>query len=190
MAEQGTRSRGFWFFAVVAAQLLLLGAYVVWRFYVLQTGQMVLLQTMPVDPRDLIRGDYIWLRYEISELDLDRVQSDRAEYRDRERIYVVVERGDPHWQVVRISSTRPQVTGPDQAFLQATVQWQYPDDRVLFVEYGIESFFVPEGQGRPIEEAREPLDVFVVVDRFGMPTIQQVYFRGEPLGPEPGRGRP
>src|SRR5512142_3370735 len=37
----------------------------------LHSGALVLLETHPVDPRDLLRGDYVTLNYKISTVPLD-----------------------------------------------------------------------------------------------------------------------
>ncbi len=36
------------------------------------TGERILLQSAPVDPRDIFRGDYVTLSYDGSTIDLDR----------------------------------------------------------------------------------------------------------------------
>ena len=53
------------FILVVAAQLALLIGMVGFKEFTLQTGTDVVLQTVPVDPRSLLQGDYVILRYEI-----------------------------------------------------------------------------------------------------------------------------
>ena len=47
-------------------QIGLVALMVVDRVNILRTGTDVTLQTRPVDPRDLLRGDYVTLSYEIS----------------------------------------------------------------------------------------------------------------------------
>lgn len=38
---------------------------------ILRSGQVVLLETKPVDPRDPLRGDFVWLNYQISDVPLN-----------------------------------------------------------------------------------------------------------------------
>jgi uncharacterized membrane-anchored protein len=40
-----------------------------YRHYWIETGEKIMLRVEPVDPRDLFRGDYVSLSYEISSLD-------------------------------------------------------------------------------------------------------------------------
>ncbi|SPE59973.1 exported hypothetical protein [Verrucomicrobia bacterium] len=55
--------------------LLVLGLQCVWLLCtafvqerVLATGKVILLETRPVDPRDLLRGDYLMLSYKVSDV--------------------------------------------------------------------------------------------------------------------------
>lgn len=54
--------------ALIAAvlQTAALGYMVESRASILRNGKEVLLKTVPVDPRDLLRGDYVILSYDIS----------------------------------------------------------------------------------------------------------------------------
>ena len=56
------------FGAAILIQLALLAAMVVDRAQILREGTEVKLQTRPVDPRDFLRGDYVVLGYDISQL--------------------------------------------------------------------------------------------------------------------------
>ena len=56
-------------FGVAAmVQIVLLAAMITDRAQILRDGTEVKLQTRPVDPRDLLRGDYVVLGYDISQL--------------------------------------------------------------------------------------------------------------------------
>jgi len=61
----------FKFIIFVLLQVALLIGIITYRQYWVATGEKVLLRTAPVDPRDIFRGDYVSLRYDISTLDLD-----------------------------------------------------------------------------------------------------------------------
>jgi len=39
--------------------LIIIGGFIGFKEYTLRTGQEVVLKTVPIDPRDLFRGDYI-----------------------------------------------------------------------------------------------------------------------------------
>ncbi len=56
------------FGVAILVQCALLILMVADRMQILSEGTEVTLQTQPVDPRDLLRGDYVVLRYDISQL--------------------------------------------------------------------------------------------------------------------------
>src|SRR4051794_36188355 len=56
------------FGVAILIQCVLLVLMVADRMQILREGAEVTLQTEPVDPRDLLRGDYVVLRYDISQL--------------------------------------------------------------------------------------------------------------------------
>ncbi len=77
------------FWVLVFLQILLLAGIIGYRHYWLATGERVLLRTVPVDPRDILRGDYVRLSYDISTLDLDRLEGEDKFVRN-ENVYVVL----------------------------------------------------------------------------------------------------
>jgi uncharacterized membrane-anchored protein len=56
------------FVLIALAQLLILVGWTAYNEISIATGQEVVLQTAPVDPLDIFRGEYVQLRYEISTL--------------------------------------------------------------------------------------------------------------------------
>jgi uncharacterized membrane-anchored protein len=122
----------------------------------LLVGQTVMLRVVPVDPRDLFRGDYVTLSYEISRapqgiegilpLELaDRHASPRA-------VYVSLEPeadGRPYYRRGKVSTTRP--TSGKYLRGTYTADWR-PGGQLRF---GIESFYIPEGTGEKYEQARQ-----------------------------------
>src|SRR5262245_44728057 len=60
--------RSVLFAAAGLIQAGLIGLMVADRIMVLRTGTDVKLETRPLDPRDLLRGDYVTLGYDISSL--------------------------------------------------------------------------------------------------------------------------
>lgn len=166
------------FYLAVAAQALFLLAMVGIHLFTLQTGERILLKTVPVDPRDLFRGDYVRLNYEISELDAKKLAPAGASFKRGDAVWVLLQRGERYWQAVRVS-TEPPTAGPGQVAVRARVRYYVV---ALGVSYGIETFFVPEGQGRELENrVGRPvdLDVEVAVDRFGNAAIARVLLNGK-----------
>jgi uncharacterized membrane-anchored protein len=74
-------------------QIFILTGIIVYRQYWVATGERILLVTEPVDPRDIFRGDYVRLTYEISTLDLNRLGVSER-FKPRDKIYVTLERDE------------------------------------------------------------------------------------------------
>ena len=77
------------FIIIILFQVLLLAGIIGYRQYWVATGERVLLATESADPRDIFRGDYVTLNYEISSLDLTGLGT-AEQFRPKERIYVVL----------------------------------------------------------------------------------------------------
>ena len=155
---------GFW--GLVAAQVLLLLALIGGKEYTLNVGTTVVLQTVPIDPRSLLQGDYAILGYEISTL-----PSTPSGWSRGSTVYVsLVEKGEV-WQALRYSTYKPT---SDDVFIKGTV-----DSRGL-LDFGLGTYFVPEGTGHIIERARD-VKVEAVVDSRGKAVIKRVLVDGEPF---------
>lgn len=142
---------------------------------IFRTGKAVLLETMPVDPRDLLRGDYVVLSYKIGQLELDKIRKEKGYFGFGEVVYVTLEKKETYWEASAVSSKKP---GPgDGIFIKGRVA--SPGGNRLMVNYGIESYFVPEGEGRQIERAmgrsgKQRPSVEAVIDRDGNAIIKKV----------------
>jgi len=171
-----------------AAMTLVLVAMVATKQYTLETGTLVRLETRPVDPRSLFRGDYVRLRYVISLLDLRDLPGDK-EFETGDAIYVVLKPDDPYWTPVSIHRSRPEPS-PGEVVIKGRVayHWRRPGtDKVpprdqIDATYGIESYFVPEGEGRELEDPSQigRISILAAVDRFGNAAIKQVLVDGQP----------
>ncbi len=76
--------------AALGLQLVIMAGVFVNGFYPLWLGEEVRLQTQPVDPRDLFRGNYARLGYEFSTLD-------STDFRPGERVYLPLKRDGDLW---------------------------------------------------------------------------------------------
>lgn len=56
----------------VLLQMLILLSIVAYKQYIITTGERILLETRSFDPRDLLKGDYVRLSYEISSLNAEK----------------------------------------------------------------------------------------------------------------------
>ena len=69
------------FIVVIAIQIVFLFGLVGYRETILALGRTAVLRTVPVDPRDLFKGEYVTLRYEISTLGRTDVSQGSKRYR-------------------------------------------------------------------------------------------------------------
>ena len=181
------------FYLTIVFWLLLFSGFILYKEYTLRTGTEVVLKTEPIDPRDLFRGDYVILNYEISTLDLDEVPVEDPYFNHNDRIYLALTLEDGYGVPKKIYRNPPD----NELYLKGTVKqliydWEEDEDgsivedpriKELSVEYGIESYFVPEGRGREIErqqwEGEEKVDVKVVVDKYGNAVIKSLLIGGQ-----------
>ncbi|MBP6010632.1 MAG: GDYXXLXY domain-containing protein [Alphaproteobacteria bacterium] len=144
---------------VVALQTVALAYMIVDRQAMLNGSRTVTLKVIPVDPRDMFRGDYVILRYSISDLDLSKLDGeDKFEYADP--IFVTLEQKGEEWAAVAVARGRPFATQRG-VFIKGKVNTVTTETAGtwLSVDYGIESYFVPEGTGREIEQQRQKGDL-------------------------------
>jgi uncharacterized membrane-anchored protein len=181
-------------FAVAALiQAGLISAMVYDRVRVLRAGTEVTLQTRPVDPRDFLRGDYVVLNYDISSVPAGALQGQPADGR-RPHVYVkLAPRPDGVYEAQSVHAERVPTSGRD-VLIRGRVRWgsncgssrrEFCDR--LQLNYGIERYFVPEGEGREIESARNQgkVQIVVAVTGSGRATIKRLLLDGKPVYDEP-----
>ncbi|SMB81279.1 GDYXXLXY domain-containing protein [Deinococcus hopiensis] len=126
----------------VTAQLLLVGGLLSPALLDSVRAQEVMLETAPVDPRDLLRGQYLTLAYRVS-----RVQAG-PDVNGGQVAYVPLRKSSKGvWTGERAVATRPG----GGVFLQGRVQWINAGQATL--NYGIERFYLSEEAARS-EEGR------------------------------------
>lgn len=138
----------------------------------LKNGREIALKTVPIDPRDLLRGDYVILRYEVSTF--EKADEEMPWYFSANQVvYAKIEETAGEWQVVAVGH-EPPATG---LYLRGRAKSVFPDR--LEIAYGIESFFVPEGTGREYESARnrERLWARVSVSPHGVAYLKELEIR-------------
>ena len=172
-------------------QLALIAAMVIDRAGVLRDGKEITLQTRPVDPRDFLRGDYVILSYDISQIPADKLEKQGAQgTKDRDPVVFVKLALQPdgfhkavsaHFEPVLVSGNEVLIRGRITNLRYCTSCPTY------FVNYGLEKFFVPEGEGRELEKARNQNKVTVVaaVTSSGRAAIKRLLLDGKPVYDEP-----
>jgi len=129
-----------------------LGGLIAYQENVLRRGETTILKTRPVDPRDLFRGEYVILRYEIETNELIEEQTQNMQYGSSVFVRLAEDNTGVVTAVTEVSQTPPQAF-TDELWLRGEVR----SGRVRFPD--LEQFYVPEGAGRPIEDFRDKLHV-------------------------------
>jgi len=184
-------------------QTAVLGAVVGEHAITLATGREMIVKTEPVDPRDLFRGDYVVLRYGMSEVEVNGLAGDRS-FAPGDTVYVTLASRGDDWTPVALHHRKPSAdtVKPDERMLRAAVDYVYEglerptveEGRpacpapctTLRITYGIESYFVPEGTGHALEAERnkERVGVVIAVRRDGRAAIKALQLDGKTIARE------
>jgi len=177
------------FIIVVIAQILILGAMITGREYVLQTGQRIYLACEPIDPRSLFSGDYVILNYKISRLNAF-LNVDLEPFRRHDKVYVALQPspvptdGTPEsspkiqtWNAIAISKSIEKVTKDNTVVMRGTITDTYYG--TYRIRYGVEQYFVPQYQGKTIEHSLAKTVVELAVVPSGDSAILRLFLEGE-----------
>lgn len=155
---------------------------------VLRSGTDVTLVTEPVDPHDLLRGDYVHLNYAISSIATDKINGTRPIANEPVDIYVTVKQGDDGaWMLSAASWQRRKDLQPGEIQLHGRTSRPSATMHVVRVDYGIERYYVPEGQGRMIEnqQQKRKIEAVIAVSPAGDARIRALKDDGAVLYEEP-----
>ena len=157
--------RCVWFALAVVVQLLILAAVPAKKAFAALTGTKVVLKVAPVDPYSIMSGYYVTLNYEISQPASMPATAESGRGCD---VYVVLKPGpDGAWCAESVHAQRPGAVPSDRVVIRGrrTDNWRRA------IEYGIESYYIPEDAREKIaDDLREHIKdarVEVLVDRFG-----------------------
>ena len=172
------------FIVIVMLQVILLTGMIAYRQHWVSTGERILLRTMPVDPRDIFRGDYVNLSYEITNIDLDALGANSG-MKPNDVVYVALGR-EPEGTYKAVSASAVQPAGGK--FIQGRVKqetqagrWTISvrDDsgnfRLLSPRWfggfnvGERVLFCLDGRGNVLSQSKE------------MPSYKPQCYTGEPL---------
>ena len=147
------------------------------------TGTPVLLETEPIDPRSLFRGDYVRLNYIISRLKPSELEGD-DKFERHDKVFVELQQHGKYWHPIgihhnHIKSENIVLTGKVQYVNEHTwnADLQKSEEiTTLHIKYGIENYFVPEGEGLVLErrDNNQIVDILVAVDQSGKSGIKEV----------------
>ena len=188
---------------IVVLQVVSIIAFVAIQEIRFSESKIITLQTQPIDPRDIFRGDYVILDYEISHLTENTTKrngSDKTtccyyEFWDEtdKDVYVFLKPAGDIWQAFGISSSYDGdnlFTNTDSnipEFIRVKGKLTTVDNieridgeenfRELEITYGIENYFVQVDTGKMIETA-DDVKVNVKVNKHGDSQIESLLVDG------------
>ena len=164
------------------------------RAAILRNGKEVLLKVQPVDPRDLLRGDYISLNNNISQVPVKLIANipQGAFSSDDGSIVVRLKKGgDGYWQPTAAwFGKAPAPAGADEADIAGHVAagWDLRSpDMTIAPDYGIGRFYLPEGEGMAIQNDMRvrPFGIKLVLAADGTAQIKALMDGDKTLFEEP-----
>lgn len=177
---------------ICAVWTLIISFWVVKNEIILNNGREVLLKTVPVDPRDILMGDYVILNYEIGQIDLKDSSYNYVQVIDKnnKKRYVPSCKYELNKQVY----TKLSVDKDNLAHIEGIYDKKPTDNRLYLkgkmskcdtiltfwkngtcIKYGIESYYVKEKTGKDIEKnLRNGTLVKVSIDRNGNAKIKEL----------------
>lgn len=178
----------------IVCQLLVLGYMAAKREYIRAYGAEIWLRTAPIDPRDPLRGDFVRLRYAMSTVQPRQTRGAVAAHRNDKDypVYAVLktDAGGLH-ALDYLTGEKPSA---GELFIRGYVtndwrliNWAAWNGNAVHVRYGIEQYFVEQGQGLAMEEKlgrrdgmQLPLEMRVAVGGNGTAVIKD--YRWSELG--------
>ena len=146
-------------------------------------GETIYLQTKPYDPRDLFRGDYVTLRYEIEDVSKDKIKIPLGEINSLDKVYVslVLNNDRGVYEVKEVTKKPPK----NEIYIVS--DRFYPDRNYdtneidsMRVLYDIDTYFVEENTGYDLEKASLKGEIIAEVKVFlGYPVLKEVRVKGE-----------
>lgn len=142
------------FIIAILVLIVVVGGLIYQQEKIINNGAVTILKTRPVDPRDLFRGEYVILRYEIE--NDEKITSEAKEMDNGSILYIKLQE-DTNGIAYVDEVTRKKPASYEGLWIIAEInrkQARFPS---------LEQFYVPEGAGGPIERMRDKLHARVVL---------------------------
>lgn len=141
--------------ACVVPVLILLGMCVT-PLYTLYKGEDIILSTIPIDPSDVFRGDYVTLKYQAEEVPSNLVEKDVKNIlnngRSGVRVYVPLENKGGVYTPIKVTLEKPK----KGIYLKGKLEYIGPnmeEKEVAYIKYSLDKYFVEDNTGTKWEQA-------------------------------------
>ncbi len=174
------------FLLFIALHALVLVGWVVSLEWAVARGATIRVAVAQRDPRDLLRGDYVWLQFAFSEIPPSAFAAPARPNAD-DRVWVALAPHEGVWELTGASLTREALPlTPGARILVGRVDYplvQVPEPtggrpQAVHVVYGIERYYVPEGKGTPPRGQKLEAELALTAD--GRPFLRRLFVDGRP----------
>ena len=162
--------------------------WMVWaRISLLETGKEVVLKTAPIDPRDLFRGHYVRLNYDISRITSETVEKmPETPFRRHQPIYVSLRKAETgYWQPVAVAHSKAKLmedaANETTAIIAGKVRYvSHPLRRPLQPTRRPrqENSTAPEGATQDREKITE-INIRYGIEKYFLPKLEALRFERE-----------
>lgn len=154
----------------------------------LRNGKEITVATSRVDPRDLLRGDYVIVGYDFSMINGSIIEGKNTV--GNHNIYVVLKQDkDGLWKVSRASFKYLDNLNEDEVQLLGHSDYGLDDvaNQNVSLRFGIERYYVPEGEGLALEGdiADDKITAVLAVTDMGKVQIKGMKLDGKMIYSEP-----
>lgn len=162
------------FIAAIALQAVIVFAIIISKLSVLSGGTDILLRIEPVDPRDMLRGDYATFQYS-SVSNPDPYLSGGRQIGAGDTVYVTLQQSGKYWIAHNIQKTKPF---GGETVLKGKVASS--NGSGIHIVYGIEQYFIPEGKGQGFSFFNKEAAAKVTINEDGDAVLKQIYVDDKP----------
>lgn len=141
----------------------------IYSFTPLWFGQEIKLESRPIDPRSLFRGNFVRLNYNFNTLRKDNCDN-FSSCNTGDYIYASLELNDQGLYRFKKASKRKPISG---VFIRGTIQ--RANSYNIKASYGIEAFFLPKKEALALEKKMRRGGIIVLaVMKSGRATIKSI----------------
>jgi uncharacterized membrane-anchored protein len=177
------------FILAVALQAVIILAIIIFKLSILDGGTDILLKIEPIDPRDMLRGDYVTFQYDIS--NIVSYYANGQQIRNGDTVYVILRQSGKYWMAQAIQKKQPTES---ELFIKGKVESGGLEDQInsslpalhhingsssFHIVYGVEQYFIPEGKGGNFNFRNKEAVAQIVVDDNGNAVLKHIYIDGK-----------
>lgn len=153
-------------------------------------GKEITIKTKPFDPRDVFRGDYVQLYYDINDITLDRLEDRILNMKDKKedydpfkvlrgkKLYVTLKEDKGFYIVDKVTLKKPK----DGIFIMA--KYSHPvfaentNGKItgIAVDYRLDKYFLPENTGKELEQKALQGEIYAKIKVYrGYSLLREIY---------------